>query len=77
MFSISEVDFCFFGSCNQENINYKYSVTSIQRTQLGPEKSVCYIEVSVINMFEIFNINFDPKHPIFTILVLFQLFMVT
>ena len=41
---------------------------------LGPEKSVGYIEVSVRDRFEDFNVNFDSRHPISTSLIIFQLF---
>lgn len=53
------VYFCFF---------FFYIETSMQRTALGPEKTVCYIEVTVINKFENFNINFNSRHSILTIL---------
>ena len=43
-----------------------YSGTSVKQTPLGPEKSVCCVEMSVINRLENFNIDFDSRHTVLT-----------
>lgn len=43
-----------------------YSGTLVKQTPLGPEKSVCCIEMSVINRLENLNIDFDTRHPVLT-----------